>query len=387
MKVLFISHHIKGTDGWSRYARDLVIDFQKNGVEVLCLVHELSSDTSQFAQKVVLGTPLSYIANPHISILTAFKIRKIIAEFSPDIIHVIVEPYATILPFLLNIPSVSNARNKKPKIVITVHSTYAFLPILVSGWRRTVSTILTRKMYTNIDSVICVSEYTKQHLLTHMKAIGELKLVQDKTFILAGGVDVSRIVAGKEETVIQKNNSPKEILFVGALKPRKGLLEAINALNFVQSNYIYRIVGTYKENDPYVNTVKAKIAEYGLEKNVVFEGQVTDEKLQNLYQKADLFLMLSTNNGADFEGYGLVYIEANAHGVPCIGPKDSGVSDAILEAKTGYLVDQYDSKAVGVKIDQILIQNPIKAADCIAWAIANSTDKKAKAMLGLYQKP
>ncbi len=380
MKVIFLTHHLKGTDGWSRYANDLAQDLQKQGADVLCLVHEYT-ENSPLKQERPLGAPLGYIANPFASFSTAKSVRGMIEKFSPDIVHVIVEPYATVLPFLGNI-SLNSLGKKSPKWVITVHSTYAFLPILVSGWRRLVSTILTRKLYAKIDSVIAVSEFTKQHLLRHMTAIGEQSLVANKIDVLAGGVHMEHATPN----IPAKNNSPKEILFVGALKPRKGLLEAINALAFVKTNVVYRIVGTYKEQDPYIQLLKQKITEHHLEGKIIFEGQVSNEKLQALYANADLFLMLSTNNGADFEGYGLVYIEANAHGVPCIGPKDSGVSDAIRDGKTGFLVDQYNSQTVAQKVDAVLVGNLIKPEDCIAWARENSTDKKAAVMLGLYKK-
>jgi len=381
MKIIFLTHHLKADDGWSRYAKDLAESLNKNGAEILCVVDE-KTELSKLPQVAALGPHLSYVANPFIILKTAIRLRKILRDFKPDIVHVIVEPYATILPF------VSTGR---AKLVLTVHSTFAFMPILVGGFKRTVSTFLTRLIYKRVDTVICVSEFTKNHLLLHMAKIGALENVQDKTFVLAGGVDVQSVAMQNSD--VRKNEKvnsngaarTKEILFVGAIKPRKGLLEAITALQFVQTDFVYRIVGTYKDKDPYVQLLLKNIEEYGLKNKIVFEGRVDDDRLQKLYSTADLFLMLSTNNGADFEGYGLVYIEANAHGVPCIGPKDSGVSEAIVEGQTGFLVDQYDSRSVAEKIDRALLPDTFKKTDCRRWAEENSIDKKARIVSDVYE--
>jgi glycosyltransferase involved in cell wall biosynthesis len=216
-----------------------------------------------------------------------------------------------------------------------------------------------------------------------MSAIRAVQLVDQKITVLGGGIN-QRYLGVSEGT--REARERKEILFVGALKQRKGLREAVEALALVQSNYIYRIVGAYRDNDPYVTSVKQRITALGLEERVVFEGRVSESVLQALYQQADLFLMLSMNNGADFEGYGLVYLEANAYGVPCIGPNDSGVSDAIVDGTTGYVVDQRNPSAAAAVIDKVLQQQSISAEVCRAWAAANSIDKKAKIMMRLYQR-
>jgi glycosyltransferase involved in cell wall biosynthesis len=390
MKILFLTHHLRGNDGWSRYAKDFACGLQKRGEDVLSLVSELDprsdleskgAQSTGLSERLVLGDHISYIANPIQSFVTAQRVKKIIQEYNPDVIHFIVETYATILPFLL----ASVLKNRK--VVLTVHSTYAFMPILVSGWRRRVSTFLTRNMFQKIDMTICVSKYTEKHFLQHMAGIGESKLVENKTCILAGGVEISEAHKQVSKKIEKPADAPKEILFVGAIKSRKGLLEAVAALAFVRTDFLYRVVGTYDEKNPYVKLVKQKIAESGLQKKVVFEGRISDEKLVELYRNADLYLMLSTNNGADFEGYGLVYIEANAFGVPCIGPGDSGVTDAIVDGKTGFLVNQFDSKAVAEKIDLVLSGRVINSQDCVEWALENQTDKKVDALFDIYKKP
>src|SRR3989344_1221589 len=203
MKVLCISHHLKGNDGWSRYARNLIIAVQKEGEEVLCLVNEITDDIT-IPQKKCLSEPLKYVANPIISLRTALIVNEYIQEFSPDIVHFVVEPYATIIPFL---------KRRKAKIALSVHSTFAFMPILVSGFRHFVLNYTTRWMYAGTDLIIAVSEYTKQYLIRHMAGIKASLLVENKIVVSSGGIDLFKFILQREH-----NASPvSEILFVGAI--------------------------------------------------------------------------------------------------------------------------------------------------------------------------
>jgi glycosyltransferase involved in cell wall biosynthesis len=373
MKILYLTHHLKGNDGWSRYARDLALGVKMRGDDVICLVNEIDPLTDVVQKKVFSKGPLSYIVNPLINILDAYKVNRIIKEFNPDIIHVLVEPYGALIPFI-------NKNNSK--IVVMAYSTYAYLPIVVKGMKRKFVEILTSISLGKIDSIICISKYTKEYLRGHAKDIIKLSVLDRKISIVGGGVNEVQIL---KKAVPPLYNSPKEILFVGALKPRKGLIEAIEALRFVKSDYIYRIVGSYISSDPYIKLVNKKISEYNLQNKIILCGQVSDSELESMYMKADLFLMLSTNNGVDFEGYGLVYIEANSKGVPVIGPSDSGVSDAIISGKTGYLVNQFDSQNVAKVIENVLQNNPIKSSDCIAWALENTVEKKVSQIIEIYK--
>ena len=86
-----------------------------------------------------------------------------------------------------------------------------------------------------------------------------------------------------------------------------------------------------------------------------------------------------------FEGFGLVYLEANIKGVPCLGSKYSGAQEAIYNGVSGYIVDPYNKKEVAQKIDLILNKNKIKSQDCVAFAKNNSAQKKSQEIINLYK--
>jgi len=381
MKIVLFAHHLRGNDGWSRYARDTALALKKRGHDILVLVNEISEGVG-LTERQVLGGPLSYISNPILALTTARRVGPIINHFSPDIIHVIVEPYGHVIPFIRNY-------SFRTKFVLCAHSTYAFMPILLPSWlKRRVCTFLTRRMYAKVDAVIAISKYTKSHVETHMDSIGASGLVADKIYVMGGGVDLSKITSlvngHRTEKAGRDKNTSKEILFVGAVKHRKGLKEAVRALSHVKTDFVFNIVGFFREEYGYIKELRALISALGLENKIKFWGVISDGLLAELYDRADLFMMLSTNNGADFEGYGLVYLEANARGVPCIGPNDSGVSDAIVDGKTGFIVDQYKPEAVAQKIEKVIIDKAINPADCITWARENSIEKQAATLSEIY---
>jgi len=372
MKILFLTNHLDGDDGWSRYSVDIAQEIQSQGNEVLCLTSKRSNQ-NQIREIVVLREPLKYLANPIASFLVSSEITKIIQKFSPNVIHFLVEPYSTILPFL---------RTVSIKIFITIHGTYSYMPnTLDNNFKKIISGYFTKKIYKKINGIISVSEYTKNYLLNYLPEI-EFKLK-----VITNGIDLIK------HKIIDLHNKPqnkiKQMLFVGAIKQRKGIIEAIKALEYYKNNFsdnfIYNIVGEYSPNGSYYQGLLKKIKDYNLENKIFFREKVTDEELENYYLNADLFLMPAINIANHFEGFGLVYLEANAKGVPCIGSKDYGAQEAILDGKTGYVVNPHNFKEIAEKIDFVLNKNAISGQDCIEWAKKNDIKIKVKDLINFYQ--
>ena len=71
---------------------------------------------------------------------------------------------------------------------------------------------------------------------------------------------------------------------------------------------------------------------------VRFFGNLPDDELAQIYDRADIFAMTSVHHGESVEGFGLVYLEAAAHGLPVVAHDVGGVSEAVLDGETGLLV-------------------------------------------------
>jgi phosphatidylinositol alpha-1,6-mannosyltransferase len=75
---------------------------------------------------------------------------------------------------------------------------------------------------------------------------------------------------------------------------------------------------------------------------------VPEEKLPDLYQISDLFVMCTREEEKDqnVEGFGLVFLEAQACGTPVVGTRHGGIPDAVEHGNGGWLIEENDSTAL-----------------------------------------
>jgi phosphatidyl-myo-inositol dimannoside synthase len=144
------------------------------------------------------------------------------------------------------------------------------------------------------------------------------------------------------------------IVSVGRLVERKGCDMTIRALPKVIAtfpNAVYLIVG----DGPYRQELEALSVAVGVRDYVRFAGN-QDEKLPDIYALSDVFAMPSRARleSCDVEGFGLVYLEANACGKPVIAGRSGGVPDAVTDGVTGLLVDPISPEEIARAISRIL---------------------------------
>nr|WP_296480600.1 glycosyltransferase family 4 protein [uncultured Acetatifactor sp.] len=148
------------------------------------------------------------------------------------------------------------------------------------------------------------------------------------------------------------NLNTGNILFVGNIERRKGLMYGLKAFHLfskMNKNYKFRIAGKFDENDSYYKKIKDFVAEKGLSGTVIFEGRVSDERLEWLYSHSDLFLFPSL-----LEGYGWVMIEAMGRGVPVMAFDNSAMPYTVKNNYNGILVDNLDWEKMGNSIVRLL---------------------------------
>ncbi len=151
------------------------------------------------------------------------------------------------------------------------------------------------------------------------------------------------------------------LLTVGRLIERKGHDRVIESLpEIIQTfpNVLYGIVGVGPEE----RILRQKVHSLGLEDYVRFMGKVSDEELLYLYNACKTFVMPSREipDGGHVEGFGIVYLEANACGKPVIGGRSGGIGEAIREGETGFLVDPNSPHEIAEKVI-FLLSHPEEA--------------------------
>lgn len=181
------------------------------------------------------------------------------------------------------------------------------------------------------------------------------------------------------------------ILSVGAVKFRKGLHNSIRAFAVISGKFPelkYVIAGAFKK-DNYFNGLINMISDLKITEKVVFLNSVSDDKLKELYQNAELFVLTPVEQNHQFEGFGLVYLEAAAAGLPVIGSLNSGAEDALKSNFNGILAAQNNINAISAALEKMLGDENLKrglGANSRLWASNFTWNKVASKYLEIYSK-
>ena len=151
---------------------------------------------------------------------------------------------------------------------------------------------------------------------------------------------------------------PPVLLTVGRLVARKGIDTVLYALPPLLSSYPdlrYHIVG----DGPDRARLQALAQALRITPSVIFSGEVDHVQLLTAYQQAHIFVMpvREEEKGTSVEGFGIVYLEASACGLPVIAGRSGGASEAVRHEHTGYLVAPNAPEAVA-RVVLNLLENP-----------------------------
>ncbi len=364
MRIAMLSAPPVTTNGWGRYARSLVIALAEQGHQIVMITannappqadlrdvplaayHRLLPSVVPMGRAVGLRTLL---ARPAVARLTA----------DCDVVHVEAEPYMLASP--------ASRRG-----VVTAHGTY--LPNLA---QRSSLRVLYRRGFQRA-TVICVSRYTERRV----KAVSP----DLKTVVIPNGVDWQRFM---QPGTPQVKHGPT-VLAVGAIKPRKGYHILIQAMKIVRRTIpdVQAVcIGSGQESG-YFQNLKSQLEHDGMTDCVHFLGRVAEDVLLGWYHSADLFALPVVTTSDQFEGFGLIYLEANAAGLPAIGTLDSGAEDAIHDGETGLLVPQQDAQATADAIIRLLTDGTLRkrmGESALTHAREYSWERTARSVVETYK--
>jgi phosphatidylinositol alpha-1,6-mannosyltransferase len=180
------------------------------------------------------------------------------------------------------------------------------------------------------------------------------------------------------------------LLSVSRLAEVKGHDVAIAALPDLLRrvpDLVYLVVGT----GPARATLERLAAGHGVRRQVIFAGAVPREELAAHYRLGTIFLLLSRQTGAydGVEGFGLAFLEAAAHGLPCVGGRSGGVPEAVQDGVTGILVPPQDHDRVVAAVARLLEDSQLRTRMSLAarlWAAAHTWDRSAHALRALWSE-
>lgn len=192
------------------------------------------------------------------------------------------------------------------------------------------------------DRVICISNATKNECLK--RGISPEKCVvipvgiNPNEFVLKIPKKQLRLRLLKKIKIAEQNQ--KILLSVGRLVKRKGVAWFLKkVMSNLNSKYLYIISGDGPEKD----NIQKTIIKNRLQNRVFLLGKTDSETLKLLYNSADIFVMPNIKVKGDMEGFGIVALEAASCGLPVVASNIEGIKDAVLEGKTGFLIEEKNS--------------------------------------------
>lgn len=370
MHVVLLAPDLHGKSGWSRAALDLAHGLMARGHKVTALVCEEAE--TDVAQEVMLRPPMRLLSNPLLCFWDAIKLRRMLLQVQPNVVHVIAEPYAMVLG-MASVPHSTTC--------VTVHGSYAAIPFQGNALTKMLMSYALKK----VTRIITVSNFTKGYLLEHAGPSVGTEVLKPKIRVIPNAIDFARFPLEKAE---KEQQTPAHILSVGAIKARKGCLQAIEACSVLKDNNVpfqYDMIGSLEEVPEYVEELKQMIVRLDLSDHVHLLGAVSEERLQQAFAKADVFLMPSRHEGPHVEGFGIVFLEANAWGVPVVGPNTGGCPEAIKDGETGYVVDPNHPQMIAEALRKILVEKKISSDACRRWAEEHGIGKIAAMVEDAYK--
>jgi phosphatidylinositol alpha-1,6-mannosyltransferase len=231
-------------------------------------------------------------------------------------------------------------------------------------------------IFRRFDCVLVNSNFTKDLAL-------KAKILPSRITILHPGVDLPNMDnASRSHRVFRSRHVLDEIpimLYVGRFTPRKGLFYFINEIMPQIIIEIPKAVLVVIGDEPInallsdknqYGSVQLAIKENNLDSNVRLLGSCSDQELGEAYFSADVLVFPVQNRENDIEGFGMVALEAAAHGLPTVAFSVGGVPDAIADGYSGKLFSPDDKIGYTKTVIEFLNGNNVSSQvnDCRNFA-------------------
>lgn len=241
----------------------------------------------------------------------------------------------------LNHPSLlfANRRPHPYPIVSLVHHLRCSEQRL--AWQNAFYRVIERRYLRSVDGFIFNSVTTRE-VVQALVGSGKPDLVAYPPTDRFGD-GLSAVAAEAAEWVCSRSSedSPLRLLFIGNVIPRKGLHTLLDALARMPEGSIQLdIVGSLTTDPNYAAEIKKRAGKIN-HSSIRFHGALNNDPLVAMLKTAHVLVVPSS-----YEGFGIVYIEGMAFGLPAIGTLAGAASEIIEEGRTGYLIDPDDDRAL-----------------------------------------
>jgi len=241
----------------------------------------------------------------------------------------------------LNHPSLiaANSRPHPYPVISLVHHLRS--SELRPQWQNDLYRVVEKKYLQSVDGFIFNSQTTREvvhHLLKNSRP----------EIIAYPPTDRFGYAISEEEIKTRASCNPLQILFLGNVMERKGLLTLLKAVSSQRSAVKLDVIGSLTTDPKYTKQMQAFIMDQGLSSIVTFHNSLNNKPLKEKLQQAHILIVPSS-----YEGFGIVYLEGMAFGLPAIGTTAGAAGEIIEHGKTGYLIQPNNSETLAKHISQL----------------------------------
>jgi len=187
----------------------------------------------------------------------------------------------------------------------------------------------------HVAQVITVSAYTGERVIKHYSAAA------CRISVVPPGISEHFFATPlQKKGVAQKCVNFLTVTRLDDAYRIKNVHGVIAALSLLKDRYDFSytivsgtVVGNYRQE------LEEQAKQSGLQNRVFFKGRLSDEALADCYRDADLFILASYAEPGNFEGFGIVFLEANASGVPVLTTRSGGMTDYVVDGQNGLYAD------------------------------------------------
>jgi phosphatidylinositol alpha-1,6-mannosyltransferase len=331
-------------NGYGNITHELLSSLKEMGHQITLLLPE----NDEFSQYDIEGITVERVLPKYLFNYKSVNIYKYLlwkykAKTKFDLVHSLFAfPYAPLM--------CREAKRLGLPFVVGAQGTYGVQPLSQSPEKYAM-----KYAYRNARAIIVPSEYTKKAILNEAEESFDITVIHN-------GVNYERFVSHQvdNEDLRSKFAGKKVILTVGELKSRKGQDLVIKALPEIVKRHpdvLYVLVG-YPSWQKHLEELAKEV---GVEKHIHITGPVDDNEILDYFKVADLYVHTPrVHNKYQFEGFGIVYLEAGACGKTSVGTDAGGIKDALLHEKTGLVADAGNVGQIADYINKLLADNELR---------------------------
>lgn len=268
--------------------------------------------------------------------------RHLFDNFSADLTRRLSAGYDILLQDELNHPSLawSNRRIKHAGIpIVSIVHHLRCLEVRPS-WQNSLSRLVERRYLRSVDAFIFNSNTTRS---TVEALTGE----QRPSLVAMPGGDRFAAQIDADSVAERARERPLRLVFVGNLIPRKGLHVLLEALPLMQDgDWTLDIIGATDVDPGYANRIRSMLASPSVSSRVTLHGRLPDDALAALLASCHVMVVPS-----DYEGFGIVYLEGMAFGLPAVGTSGGAAGELIDDSVNGFIVPPGDAVALAARLE------------------------------------